>query len=156
MARSDALLRLHKALMARRAELRKRLGMELEGMGRAKGSGAGGDSADVAFDTGNEEITSQLMELEGKELLQIERALKRLRQGTYGVCEGCSCKIPVVRLNALPYSTLCIKCQREAELDAGWLESRRGNADWEKVTDHEHGEERREVDLSDLEMDISK
>jgi DnaK suppressor protein len=155
MARSDALLRLHKSLMARRAELRKRLGMELESMSHAKASAGSGDSADAAFDTGSEEVASQLLELEGKELLQIERALKRLRQGTYGLCEGCGCKIPVVRLNALPYSTLCIKCQREAELDSGWLESKRANADWEKVSD-EGGEERREVDLSDLEMDISK
>lgn len=155
MARSDALLRLHKSLMARRAELRKRLGMELEGMGHAKGSGASGDSADAAFDSGSEEITSQLMELEGKELLQIERALKRLRQGTYGVCEGCGTRIPVIRLNALPYSTLCIKCQREAELDSGWLESRRANANWDKVADGDHAEDR-QVDLSDLEMDLSK
>src|SRR5205823_15035609 len=107
----------------------------------AKGSAGSGDSADAAFDTGSEEIASQLLELEGKELLQIERALKRLRQGTYGVCEACSAKIPVVRLNALPYSTLCIKCQREAESDAGWLAGRQGDADWEKVTDHEAGEE---------------
>src|SRR5437762_1273502 len=131
MARSDALLRLHKSLMARRAELRKRLGMELESMGHAKGSATSGDSADAAFDTGSEEIASQLLELEGKELLQIERALKRLRQGTYGVCEACSTKIPVVRLNALPYSTLCIKCQREAELDSNWLADRQA-VHWDK------------------------
>src|SRR5262249_39610074 len=152
MARSDALLRLHKSLMARRAELRKRLGMGLEVMGGGKGSAGSGDSADAAFDTGNEEVASQLLELEGKELLQIERALKRLRQGTYGLCEGCGCKIPVMRLNALPYSTLCIKCQREAESDSGWLSDRQA-ANWEKVSDHEGGEERREVDLTDREMD---
>jgi len=156
MARSDALLRLHKTLLARRGELRKRLGTELEDMGHAKGSATTGDAADAAFDTGSEEIASQLLELEGKEMMQIERALKRLRQGTYGVCEGCQIKIPVVRLNALPYITLCIHCQREAENDAGWLESRRA-ANWDKVADAESPlDDRREVDLSDLEIDVSK
>lgn len=156
MARRDALLRLHKSLMARRSELRKRLGMELEDLGHTKHSSASGDRADAAFDSSGEELASQLAELESRELQQIERAIKRLRIGTYGLCEVCSCKIPVIRLNALPYSTLCIKCQREMETDAGWLESRRGGADWEKVSDSSSPMEEREVDLSDLEMDLSK
>jgi len=155
MARRDALLRLHKSLTARRAELRKRLGMELNDLGHAKQSSAAGDSADAAFDSSGEELASQLAELESRELQQIERAIKRLKQGTYGLCEGCSCKIPVARLNALPYSTLCIKCQREIEHDGGWLNGRLAGADWEKVSDGS-GMEEREVDLSDLEMDISK
>src|SRR5262249_11472357 len=82
---------------------------------------------DVAFETGSDEMTSQLAELEARELFQIERALERLKQGTYGVCEGeddegqpCGEKIPVARLNALPYTTLCIKCQREMEKNPGW------------------------------------
>ena len=38
-----------------------------------------------------------------------------MKQGSYGVCEGCSGAIPIARLNALPYATLCIECQRAAE-----------------------------------------
>ena len=49
----------------------------------------------------------------------MERALRRLKTGTYGKCEACSTKIPVARLNALPYSTVCIKCQREIESEGG-------------------------------------
>jgi DnaK suppressor protein len=116
---------------------------------------ASGDSADVAFDSGSDEISSQLAELEARELNQIERALARLKQGTYGLCEICQGKIPVARLNALPYSTTCIDCQREMESYPGW-EHRRGAGDWEKVVEAEAPlEERREVDLSDLEMDLS-
>lgn len=150
MARREALLRLHKSLVARRTELRKRLGMELEDLHTKQ---ATSDSADAAFDSSGEEIASQLAELESRELAQIERAIKRLKNGTYGICEGCSCKIPVARLNALPYSTLCITCQREMEHDAGWLDRRGGN-DWEKVSDS--GMEDREVSLSELELDLSK
>lgn len=154
MARRDALLRLNKILSTRRAELRKRLGTELADLGHAKHSSASGDTADAAFDTTGEELSSQLAELEARELNQIERAMLRLKQGTYGLCEGCAIRIPVARLNILPYSTLCIKCQREAENDGDWLTQRR-NANWESVTDG-HTTDDREVRLSDLEMDYSR
>ena len=149
MARSDALLRLHKTLVARRTELRKRLGIELADLSRGKGHQASGDAADAAFDASGEEIASQLAELEAKELAQVERALRRLKAGTYGKCEVCSTRIPVARLNALPYSTLCIKCQRELETDANWLASR-GGADWARISDHDNPMEDREVNLADL------
>jgi DnaK suppressor protein len=129
--------------------------MEMEDMGHAKAMAAsGGDSADAAFDAGSEELASQLAELEAKELHQIERALKRIKQKTYGLCEVCASKIAILRLNALPYCTLCISCQREMERDANWLEGR-GGASWDKVADEGH-DEPRDVDLTDLEMDISK
>ena len=153
MARRDALLRLHKSLLARRAALRSALAGELEDL-RISRQAQSGDSADVAFDAGSGEIASQLAQLEARELSQIDRALQRLKQGTYGICEICQTKIPVARLNALPYSTTCIKCQREMENYPGWEGGRSG--DWEKVYDSESSfEEHKEVDLSDLEMDIS-
>src|SRR5262245_13820076 len=90
MARQDALLRLHKNLLSRRSELRKRLGLELEQLAHVKHSSASGDVADAAFDASGEEIASTLAELESRELAQIERALRRLKAGTYGKCEVCS------------------------------------------------------------------
>ena len=153
MARREALLRLHKSLTARRAELRKRLGGEIEDLRNYQGCDQTGDSADAAFDSGSEEIASQLAELEARELTQIERALLRMKQGTYGVCEGCQIKIPVARLNALPYSTACIKCQREMESGGDWDEHRSGQH-WDKISESESGD--KEIDLSDLELDLSK
>ena len=154
MARRDALLRMHKSLMARRSELRKRLGGELEDLRNLKATDPTGDSADAAFDSGSEEIASQLAELEAKELSKIERALVRMKQGTYGVCEGCQCKIPVARLNALPYSTCCVKCQREVEVHGTWSDGE-GKGNWDKVSDGDSPDQP-EIDLSDLEMDLSK
>lgn len=151
MARSDALLRLHKSLTARRGELRKRLGMELDDL-RGKQLNAGGDAADAAFSHSGEEMASQLAELEARELRQVERALLRLKQGRYGKCEGCGCSIPVARLDALPFSTLCIKCQREAENDSTWFEDR-GLTNWADVSDAEHD---REVNISELENHFAK
>jgi DnaK suppressor protein len=156
MARKDALLRLHKTLLNRRAELLKRLGVDLQDLDHTRMASSAGDAADAAFDSGSEEIASQLAEFEARELQQIQRALSRLKAGTYGLCEVCHAKIPVARLNALPYSTMCIKCQREVENDAGWLDNHRF-ADWDKVSDVEPRlEDRREIDLADIEMDLTK
>ena len=151
MARRDALLRLHKSLTKRRDELRNRLGGELSELRRYGGDS--GDSADLAFDSAGEEVSSQLAQLEAKELLQVERSLQKLRQGSYGVCEGCARKIPVTRLNALPFSTTCITCQRELEL-YGEI-SGRSSGSWDRVSEGSF-DEHREVKLSDLEMDFSK
>jgi DnaK suppressor protein len=155
MARSDALLRLHKTLLARRADLHTKLVGELDNLRNFKTADATGDSADAAFESGSEEMASQLAELDARELGQIERALTRLKQGTYGLCECCNAKIPVARLNALPYSTHCITCQREMEKDPDWAD-RRMAGNWEKVYDAETPlEDQREVDLSDLELDLT-
>lgn len=154
MARRDALLRLHKSLISRRDELRKRIGGELKDL-RNFGSGDTGDSADLAFDAGSDEVASRLAELESRELTKIESALTKLKQGTYGVCEGCQKKIPVTRLNALPFSTTCIECQREMEGYGTWG-GRGGQVNWDKVSDHPAPlEEQREVNISDIEMDFS-
>ena len=152
MARRDALMRITKALVARRTELRKRLGGELDDLGTRTGDAAGGDEADAAFDQAGEEVASQLAMVEARELAQVEAALARIKQGKYGTCAGCGGKIPLLRLNALPYSTLCIPCQREAEKDSTWLESR--TQEWDRVRDT--GPDDREVDVSALEYDLSK
>jgi DnaK suppressor protein len=154
MARRDALLRLHKSLLNRRADIRRKLADELDSLRNLKDADASGDAADAAFEAGSDEMTSQLAELDSRELSQIDRALARLKQGTYGLCESCGHKIPIGRLNALPYSTLCIACQREMEKYPNWNEY--GGANWEKVYDAAAPlEEQREVDLSDIEIDLS-
>ena len=155
MARRDALLRLHKSLLARRSDLLKKLAGEWANL-RGFGTDSTGDTADVAFESGSDEMASQLAEFEARELGQIDRALARLKQGTYGLCESCAAKIPVGRLNALPYSTLCINCQREMEQYPDWND-RRNAGDWEKLIDSASLlEDQREVNLSDLEIDLSK
>jgi DnaK suppressor protein len=154
MARRDALLRLHKSLVARREELRRRLGGDLRDLYEGT-AGVSADTGDLAFDAGSDEVTSQLAELESRELAQIDRSLLRLKQGTYGVCEGCHRKIPVARLNALPFTTTCIQCQREMEMCGAWG-SGGGAASWQKVGDAPASmEDQREIRIADLEMDLS-
>ncbi len=43
---------------------------------------------------------------------QIERALDRIRAGSYGTCESCGCDIDPARLHARPRATLCLTCQQ--------------------------------------------
>lgn len=152
MARKDALLKIQKVLSARRNELLKRLTSELSDMGHRSSSSVSGDVADVAFGSTGEELASQLAELESRELGQIDQALQRINAGKYGVCAGCSSKIPVARLNILPYSTLCVKCQQEVENDSDWLNERM-SMDWASVRDQ--GEDR-DVNLSEIEIDMSR
>ena len=153
MARSDALLRLHESLVARRTVLTRRLGGELKDL--LHRSGDAGDTADQAFESSGEEVSSQLAQVESRQLMQIEHSLNRLKQGTYGLCELCQKKIPVSRLNALPFSTTCIECQREMEASGEWFAG--GVADWGRVSDVEaRMREPRELDVSQLEMDFSK
>jgi DnaK suppressor protein len=155
MARRDALLRLHKSLTERRDDIRRKLAEELSNMRNFRRADSTGDAADAAFETGSDEMASQLAALDARELHQIDRAIARLKQGTYGLCEGCQAKIPVSRLNALPYTTLCIACQREMEQYPDWGSSDHGS--WEKVADNSVPlEDQREVNLATLEMDLSK
>jgi DnaK suppressor protein len=149
MIRKDALKRVTKLLTQRRIELRKRLGMDMGDMGQRAG---GGDVADIAFSSIGDELSSRLAELEGRELVQIELALQRIKQGRYGICDVCDKRILVGRLNAVPYSIMCIRCQNEAERNSDWLETHAG-IDWERV--HDGGEDR-EVDLAALEYDARK
>jgi DnaK suppressor protein len=139
-------------LVARGTALRKALAGELADL-RFKTTDTG-DSADAAFDAGSEEVSSQLAELEARELSQIERALSRIKQGSYGSCELCQAKIPVARLNILPYSTTCVKCQREMEIDPSLAGG--DGEDWGKVSSSDTFDDHREVNISDLEIDVSK
>jgi DnaK suppressor protein len=135
MARQDALLRLRKTLRARGAALCKTLGDEVRNLRDLKAADATGDSADAAFDADSDAVSSQLAQLACRELSQIERALACLKQGRYGTCEHCERKITLTRLNALPYATLCINCERQLEKYRG--QERWGKGNWDQVIDLE-------------------
>jgi len=114
MARKDSLVNLRAILVRRRDALRSALAGDLSLLKELR-SESPGDVIDAAYDSAQDEISSQLAEVESRELANIENALERMKAGKYGLCEVCSGKIPLVRLNALPYATMCIECQRELE-----------------------------------------
>lgn len=118
MARKDSITKLHSLLVNRRDALRQALAGDLSLL-KALPEMTGGDVVDAALDAAQDEISSKLAEVESRELVQIEGALERMREGTYGLCEVCKNKIPLARLNALPYAMNCIDCQRAAENGTG-------------------------------------
>jgi DnaK suppressor protein len=113
MSRKDALNKLRDVLLLRREALRRALDGDLSLLQSL--SQDGGDVMDVAMETAQDEISSQLIEVESRELTQIEDALNRLKEGHYGDCEHCSKPIPLARLQAVPYATMCIECARKQE-----------------------------------------
>jgi DnaK suppressor protein len=134
-------------LIRRRDALRTALAGDLSLLKELRAQTAG-DVVDAALDSAQDEISSQLAEVESRELASIENALQRMRDGQYGVCEGCSTSIPMARLNALPYATLCINCQREQE-QFGTVGS--GDTDWGRVLDTGGDND---VSINDIEIDV--
>jgi DnaK suppressor protein len=73
------------------------------------------DRSDLAQDYFLQERQSALAERLEDTLAQVETALAKLDEGTYGQCEHCGQKISTARLTALPYATLCIDCQAQSQ-----------------------------------------
>ena len=148
MARKDSILNLRQVLIKRRDALRKALAGDLSLLKELREQ-TSGDVVDFALDSAQDEISSQLAEVESRELSQIESALELMREGKYGVCEGCDKPIPLARLQALPYAITCIECQREAE--KGGLGGGR-SADWSRILDTDKGDN--DISFSDIEVDV--
>jgi DnaK suppressor protein len=73
------------------------------------------DVADMALQDATEEQQISLMELRNAMREQIDEALLRLDEGTYGICEDCGREISEGRLKAVPFARRCIQCQEKAE-----------------------------------------
>ncbi len=71
--------------------------------------------ADVATDTYDREFQLGIASNERKILYDLDEALKRIEEGTFGVCEDCSNVITKTRLKALPYARLCLRCQEKRD-----------------------------------------
>lgn len=76
--------------------------------------------ADLGTDNFEQEFTLSLVENQEEMLAQIEAALERIEDGVYGICEECGVRIPKVRLDAIPYATLCVKCAAAQEEGYQW------------------------------------
>ena len=72
--------------------------------------------ADAASDINALETNFGLAEREGKLLRYIEEAIKRMDDGTYGVCKGCGDLIPKARLQAVPTATRCVDCKQNTKV----------------------------------------
>ncbi len=78
-------------------------------------SGYEDDLVDVATETFEREKGLALESSVQGMLKMVEDALHKIRQGTYGICEGCGRPIDANRLRAIPYARLCIRCKEREE-----------------------------------------
>ena len=74
--------------------------------------------ADVATDNYDREFSLGLASNERDILYEIDAALQKIDDGTFGQCEECERLISKTRLKAVPYAKLCIKCQEAREKKA--------------------------------------
>jgi DnaK suppressor protein len=88
---------------------------------RAPHGGAGESSsapqhlAERGTDAYEQEFTLSLLHNQEQTLEEIDQALERLTQGTFGFCEECGSTIPRARLQALPYTRHCVVCARKLQ-----------------------------------------
>jgi RNA polymerase-binding transcription factor len=72
-----------------------------------------GDLADQASGNNEVHIQLKLKQTDAKILQAIEEALWRMEKGTYGVCRDCGEPIAPARLNAIPWTRVCITCKEK-------------------------------------------
>jgi DnaK suppressor protein len=93
------------------------------------------NSAENASDVFDQDFAFMSMESEEELLRKVDRALVRIREKTYGECEECAEIINPERLEALPWATMCVKCQELEE--RGVLRRKRDDSDFDLADDSE-------------------
>ena len=71
--------------------------------------------ADIGTDNFDQEFTLSLIESEQVTLAEVDEALKRIAENTFGLCEECGEPVPKERLKAIPYTRYCVACARKLE-----------------------------------------
>ncbi|MFL6002350.1 MAG: TraR/DksA family transcriptional regulator [Nocardioides sp.] len=88
---------------------------ELVGLMRDAGDGAGQDQADMGATSFERDHELTVLNNEREKLAQIDRALARIEDGSYGICESCGNPIGKMRAMAFPRATLCLTCKQREE-----------------------------------------
>src|SRR3990167_4893482 len=118
----DELMKLKAQLEAERVKIAEGLNhLERDNLNRSQRDASGDLSgysfhmADMATDNFDREFSLDLASAEQTVLNRIDEALKKIDEGSYGICENCEKPISLKRLKAVPYAKLCIKCKEDEE-----------------------------------------
>ncbi|MCK4941660.1 TraR/DksA C4-type zinc finger protein [candidate division WOR-3 bacterium] len=112
------LKRFEKLLIDERQKILRELEYESEQIARTQLEASGdlaaysNHMADQGTETERRELTSQIISTRRDTLFEIDHALRKITQGTYGFCEQCEKMIPKRRLKFLPQARLCINCSQ--------------------------------------------
>ncbi len=115
--RKAFLKKARETLQEMREQLLRNVQAELH-EGREQSKDEGMDTYDLASDARDREINFILTDREREKLQAIDEVLARVGEGSYGACESCESDIAEGRLEALPFTRLCINCQAEREKEA--------------------------------------
>lgn len=100
-------------LLARQQELKARL-ERLQAHHRREAESLSPDAPDRAVQQGNDAVVDSIEVAAETELADIAAALRRLDEGSYGICETCAGPIGERRLAAVPYAVQCQSCAAQA------------------------------------------
>ncbi len=114
-------------LLAKRQELLAKLRMEMRGQESPR-------TSDLLAQTHDQELEYTMVDQRAHMLDQIDRALRKLEEGTYGRCEVCDGVIHPVRRQAQPFALRCTPCQE------AWERAEAYSSPQESEDDHRNGE----------------
>jgi DnaK suppressor protein len=80
-----------------------------------------GDILDSVTEERTRELDMILTDREKKKLNQIDDAIDRIEDGSYGLCDECAVKIPKGRLKVVPFAKYCVECQEKLEREEKYL-----------------------------------
>lgn len=110
--------KLYRILQQKRLEARRtleaHLGAQIHHTNPQRDNGL--DSGDQSMRDMAQDLDLSLLEMRDRTFKEINRALQRFADNTYGVCEECGDDIPEGRLLALPFARHCVECQSQIEL----------------------------------------
>jgi DnaK suppressor protein len=100
-------------LLRKRAELEETAGLNSLQNSMEHNNGRQGDMADQASGNNEVHIHLRLKQTDAKLLQAIDEALMRIEKGTFGICKDCGEPIAEARLNAIPWTRVCITCKEK-------------------------------------------
>ena len=112
--RKAFLKKARETLEGMRAQLLRNVQQDLTAV-RDQSKDEGMDTYDLASDARDKEIDLILGDRDREKVAAIDEALSRVGSNIYGICEGCEGEIAEARLQALPFTRLCVNCQAERE-----------------------------------------
>ncbi len=111
----DMLLKMREELLQ---EIAENVKMEKEHLQEAIA-----DMYDLADDERERQLSILLCDRDREKLNQIDEALERIENGSYGICEECGCKISEKRLEVMPFARYCVPCKDKIEKSEKYLRS---------------------------------
>ena len=102
-------------LLALRARLRGDVSQTANTLTTERFSRVSNHMAELGSESFDRELNLSLLGGEKNALDQIEAAIERIEDGSYGRCEECGRKIPKTRLEAIPYAAQCVRCASKQE-----------------------------------------